>query len=330
MNKNIDKDVFENINEDINKDIRKNINDDIGKNISEGISKDTTNNIIKKRIAIYTFISFALVWGVMIPYLICGGKYNSKAMELILIYSMLCPAFAVIITRRITNEGYEMTGSKSMKLGIDLRNKKWIFYILAFVLPIVYFDLGELIYYAIFPKALDFSQLNNYGIPQELLFLIPLSAISTSLIFSFGALGEEIGWRGYLYPKLEELFGTTKAVIIGGIIWGVWHYPALYAGHNFGHDYIGEPWTGFIIFTIFTIVVGAILYYFTKRTDSVWVAAFMHAANNTFSSATILGLAYSDKKISGLALESPIRLLIISIPVIILGIFSLIRLKKEF
>ena len=128
MNKNIDKDVFENINEDINKDIRKNINDDIGKNISEGISKDITNNIIKKRIAIYTFISFALVWGVMIPYLICGGKYNSKAMELILIYSMLCPAFAVIITRRITNEGYEMTGSKSMKLGIDLRNKKWIFY----------------------------------------------------------------------------------------------------------------------------------------------------------------------------------------------------------
>ena len=120
----------------------------------------------------------------MIPYLICGGKYNSKAMELILIYSMLCPAFAVIITRRITNEGYEMTGSKSMKLGIDLRNKKWIFYILAFVLPIVYFDLGELIYYAIFPKALDFSQLNNYGIPQELLFLIPLSAISTSRLKS--------------------------------------------------------------------------------------------------------------------------------------------------
>lgn len=314
MNKNIDKEVFENINEDMNKDISKNV------------SKDIT----KKRIIIYTLLSYTLVWGVMIPYLIFGGKYNSKAMELILTYSMLCPALAVIITRKITNEGYEMTGPKSMKLGIDLRNKKWIFFILAFVLPIVYFDLGELIYYAIFPKALDFSQLNNYGIPQGLLFLIPLSAISSTFIFSFGALGEEIGWRGYLYPKLEELFGTTKAVILGGIIWGVWHYPALYAGHNFGHDYIGEPWTGFAVFTIFTIVVGAILYYFTKRTDSVWVAAFMHAANNTFSSTTLLGLAYSDKKLSGLALESPLRLLIISIPVIILGIFSLIRLKKDF
>lgn len=287
-------------------------------------------NIVRKRVIIYTVISFLLVWGVMIPYLLCGGKYNSKAMELILTYSMLCPAISVIITRKITNEGYDMTGPKSMKLGIDLRNKKWIFYILAFILPMLYFDLGELIYYAIFPKALDFSQLNNLGIPKELLFLLPLSVIASTFIFSFGALGEEIGWRGYLYPKLEELFGTTKAVIIGGIIWGVWHFPAIYAGHNFGHDYIGEPWTGFAVFTIFTTVVGAVLYYFTKRTDSVWVAAFMHAANNAFSSATILGLAYSDKKISGLALESPLRLLIISIPVIILGIFSLIRLKKDF
>lgn len=287
-------------------------------------------NIVRKRVIIYTVISFLLVWGVMIPYLLCGGKYNSKAMELILTYSMLCPAISVIITRKITNEGYDMTGPKSMKLGIDLRNKKWIFYILAFILPMLYFDLGELIYYAIFPKALDFSQLNNLGIPKELLFLLPLSVIASTFIFSFGALGEEIGWRGYLYPKLEELFGITKAVIIGGIIWGVWHFPAIYAGHNFGHDYIGEPWTGFAVFTIFTTVVGAVLYYFTKRTDSVWVAAFMHAANNAFSSATILGLAYSDKKISGLALESPLRLLIISIPVIILGIFSLIRLKKDF
>ena len=186
----------------------------------------------------------------------------------------------------------------------------------------------EIEYYKM--QTLDFSQLNNLGIPKELLFLLPLSVIASTFIFSFGALGEEIGWRGYLYPKLEELFGTTKAVIIGGIIWGVWHFPAIYAGHNFGHDYIGEPWTGFAVFTIFTTVVGAVLYYFTKRTDSVWVAAFMHAANNAFSAATILGLAYSDKKISGLALESPLRLLIISIPVIILGIFSLIRLKKDF
>ena len=307
----------------------------MNKNISEnnGLSKkeygEKDKKIIRKRVIIYTILTFLLVWGVMIPYLICGGEYNSKAMELMLIYSMLCPALSVIITRKITNEGYDMTGPKSMKLGIDLRNKKWIFYILAFILPIVYFDLGELIYYAIFPKTLDFSQLNNLGIPKKLLFLLPLSVIASTFIFSFGALGEEIGWRGYLYPKLEELFGTTKAVIIGGIIWGVWHYPALYAGHNFGHNYIGEPWTGFIVFTIFTIVVGAILYYFTKRTDSVWGAAFMHAANNAFSSATILGLAYSDKKISGLALESPIRLLIISIPVIILGIFSLIRLEKK-
>lgn len=30
------------------------------------------------------------------------------------------------------------------------------------------------------------------------------------------------------------MLGISPAVIVGGIIWGVWHYPATYYGHNFG------------------------------------------------------------------------------------------------
>lgn len=289
-----------------------------------------TNKMTEKRILIYLLIVFGLVWGVMIPYFLCGGSYDSQTTNFILTFSMLCPAIAALVTRKVTKEGFPVTGKGSLLLGIDLKNHKWIWFVMALAGPIVYFDLGELLYYAIFPQAFDLSALDAVGISRNLLFLIPLSGISTAFLVSFGALGEEIGWRSYLYPKLEELYGTTKAVVLGGVIWGVWHFPAIYAGHNFGHGYFGEPWTGFAVFTVFTIAVGTILFYLTKKTGSVWAAAFMHAANNIFSGATVLGLTYSDERLSGAALQSPLRLLILSVPVIIVSLFILLKpLKKE-
>ena len=283
----------------------------------------------KKRIGIYLLITFGAVWGMTIGYLLLGGAYENAAMEFILILSMLTPAIATIITRKITKEGLPVTGENSLMLGIDLKNKKWLWFLLAFLIPILYWDLGMLFYYAVFPQAFDISALDTLGIPQKLFFLLPFSGISSSFLLSFGALGEEIGWRTYLYPKLEELYGTTKAVLIGGAIWGAWHFPAIYAGHNFGHGYFLEPWSGFFVFTIDTIVTGNILFYITKKTDSVWAPAFMHAAFNTFSGFTILGMAYSEEKLSGMGLQSPVRLLLITVPGMIFSTILYIKMRKK-
>lgn len=287
----------------------------------------------KKRIGIYLLIAFGTVWGMTIGYLLLGGSYEDAAMGFILSLSMLAPAIAVIITRKITKEGLPVTGENSLMLGIDFKNKKWIWFLLAFIIPILYWDLGTLFYYAVFPQAFDLTALDELletiGISKKQLILIPFAGISSSFLVSFGALGEEIGWRTYLYPKLEELYGTTKAVIMGSIIWGVWHFPAIYAGHNFGHGYFLEPWSGFLVFTIDTIAMGTILFYITKKTGSVWAPAFMHAAFNTFSGLSIPGMAYSEEKLSGIALESPIRLLLITIPGFIFSLFLYRKMKKK-
>lgn len=41
-------------------------------------------------------------------------------------------------------------------------------------------------------------------------------------------LGEEYGWRGYLLYKLTPIYGKLKATIITGIVWGLFHVPAVY------------------------------------------------------------------------------------------------------
>ncbi len=46
-----------------------------------------------------------------------------------------------------------------------------------------------------------------------------------------GSLGEEIGWRGFLLPRLLERMSPLSASLVLGVIWGVWHLPIdLYAG----------------------------------------------------------------------------------------------------
>lgn len=283
----------------------------------------------KKRIGIYLLFSFGIVWGMTIIYLLAGGTYEDSAMDFILSMSMLAPAISVVITRKLTKEGFQMTGKGSLMLGIDLKNKKWIWFVVALILPILYFNMGVGLYYIIFPKAFDASLLKELGLSTGQLFLLPLFGICMAFLISFGALGEEIGWRGYLYPKLEELYGSGKAMIFGGIIWGVWHFPAIYAGHNFGHGYWGEPYTGFFVFVIYTIAIGILLQFVTKKTGSVWAPAFMHAVNNAAAGSSVLWFAYNDKNLTGIALESTVRLLIIAVPSILLAIVAWVAMKKE-
>jgi membrane protease YdiL (CAAX protease family) len=41
--------------------------------------------------------------------------------------------------------------------------------------------------------------------------------------------GEEFGWRGFAYPRLEKLYGPVLGSLILGCVWGVWHLGMLFA-----------------------------------------------------------------------------------------------------
>ena len=53
-----------------------------------------------------------------------------------------------------------------------------------------------------------------------------LSILTISLFFIaffIGAIGEEIGWSGYVTNPLQNKFGALKASIILGFMWAIWH-----------------------------------------------------------------------------------------------------------
>ena len=80
-----------------------------------------------------------------------------------------------------------------------------------------------------------------------------------------------------------------------GIIWGVWHWPIIAMGHNYGLDYPGAPWLGMLAMTWFTFVAGTFLGWLAFRGGSVWPAVIGHAAINATAG---LGLLVSTGRVN--------------------------------
>ena len=278
-------------------------------------------NITKKRLLIYLGFSFGMAWLIFFVFIFTGHTWTGSSPEMLSLVSlgMLAPAIAHVITRKVTNEGFRLTGEKSMMLGIDLKGKKWIFFLLAMFLPVVYSTLGDVIVWLFCPEAFGEAEVSSFVV-----IIYPLISIVSGVVLSFAAFGEEFGWRGYMMPKLIELVGMPKALIIGGIIWGLWHAPLTCVGHNFGMDYPGFPYVGIIVMCLFCTVLGTILMYVTVKTNSVWPAAVMHAVNNSSPSAMLLFTRQD--------VEVPMWINTLSnIPLILIAIlcFSLMMKKKE-
>lgn len=255
----------------------------------------------KKRIIIFLVIAFTLAWASALVIYLTGGIANSKVIEptlrltlaaiLMATTMMWAPAAANILTRLITREGW-----KDLWLKPKL-SKNWKFWLLAWFVPGILIIAGAVAYFLVFPQNFDASlsgfkqQLETmsaqYGtsepLPMNPWTILILQGVQALLmapvlnaLFTFG---EEFGWRAYLLPKLMPL-GGRKAALISGVIWGVWHWPVILMGYNYGFDYPGAPWLGLLGMVWFTVMLGIIISWLTLRSGSVWPAVIAHAAGN--------------------------------------------------
>ncbi|MEE2524922.1 CPBP family intramembrane glutamic endopeptidase [Hyphobacterium sp. HN65] len=93
------------------------------------------------------------------------------------------------------------------------------------------------------------------------------------------ALGEEIGWRGFLTPRLTQAWGFALATLVTGLFWGVWHFPALlFSEYNAG----GNPIWEMISFLVLVVSLSAPMAWLRLKSGSLWPAATFHAAHNVF------------------------------------------------
>lgn len=103
--------------------------------------------------------------------------------------------------------------------------------------------------------------------------------------FTFTAIAEEFGWRGYLTPRLEAAgVGRLANHVIVGVIWGAWHFPYLQQHWDFSD----EPLWTLVPRVLLGTTVAAIVYGEIRlRTGTVWPAVVMHAAGNAIAAGLL-------------------------------------------
>lgn len=268
-----------------------------------------------KRILIYLAFVFGIPWiAILVFYLIFGtddlALMSSRLQVLNYFFVLPVPALANLATRLITKEGWG-----HLMLRPNLRSG-WRFYLAAWLLPFLAVIVGGAVHFLLFPQSFDptlsAARAAVASIPALaaaspwiLLLISTLNALIAGLvIYGLISVGEELGWRGYLLPRLMERFagaertgaqaqgfahgggfdaaGARRAALLVGLIWGVWHWPGDLLAMTLDP---GMSILSLLVRLVSTCALSILLAWVTLRSGSVWPAAIGHGM---FNATTLL------------------------------------------
>ncbi|WP_019215148.1 CPBP family intramembrane glutamic endopeptidase [Legionella tunisiensis] len=91
------------------------------------------------------------------------------------------------------------------------------------------------------------------------------------------AMTEEIGWRGFLQPKLISLFGLRQGLFFTGITWAVWHFIFIFSGTYYEE---GNLFINTVLFTTTIVLMSFAIGWIRWKSQSLWPCVLFHSASN--------------------------------------------------
>jgi membrane protease YdiL (CAAX protease family) len=250
----------------------------------------------------YLILAFALAWILFILPVPFGAPNSSLRQSISLVswsLAMWAPGLAaILVTRYVKKEKIESLNLR--QLG-DRKAYLW-----AWLLPALLVVIAGLLTWLLGAGTLDlsFSAIREAMaqapgadlVPPTVVVVIQIlfSLTLAPLINTFLALGEELGWRGFLLPELLPL-GQWRAILLSGVIWGFWHAPTILQGHN----YPNNPVLGVLLMVVFSVLVGAFFSWIYLRTRSPWAPARAHGSLNATAGLPLLFLTGVNMTIGG-------------------------------
>lgn len=221
------------------------------------MGKNTTQN----RILINYFL---LIFALSIPFWILGffATDTTKLLPINLPISALMAVCPLLVASMLTYKKQKIKGVAALlKQSFDYEkiiDKNWYFPIV-FLMPIV--------------ALLSYWYVN---FTEVLLPKPQLSFLAIILFFSvyfIGAIGEEIGWSGYIIKPLQNKYGALKASIILGVIWAIWHIIPYHQAHQNTNWIVWQ-----CIGTVFLRII--MVWLFNNAGKSVFAMVFFHTMLN--------------------------------------------------
>ena len=253
-----------------------------------------------RHILYFVLVSYSIAWAVALPLWLGNGLFDEK-FRLLAGIMMFTPGLSALFMVFVIERGPK----KFARLGLwPLKPaKRFILYmLLGFLIPVALILQALLVGSMLGLYPGDFTEFSGFKfaiqyqlalageteLPQPIGVLVALQFVNVligAFINLIPALGEELGWRGWLLPKLMA-YGPIPAILISGVLWGLWHAPLILLGYNYP---LAPGWLGLLMMTGMCISVGAIFGWLRLRSTSVWPAALAHA---TFNAAAGLMLVF--------------------------------------
>lgn len=185
---------------------------------------------------------------------------------------MYTPALASVVARVIGREGF---GDVSFRWGGAAGTRASLS---AWLLPVA---VGTVAYGAAWLGGLaQFAPPDGATTTRApaLAFLVSLaSALTIGTVLScLYAFGEEVGWRGYMVPRLVEAEVRSPAVV-SGLIWCFWHVPLILWG---GYATSAYPLFSAAMFVVSIMPVALLYFRWRMTTGSIWPVVIAHGAWN--------------------------------------------------
>jgi uncharacterized protein len=201
-----------------------------------------------------------------------GGAWMYAAMPI--------PALASIVARRALHEGFADVGWRLR----DRRVRRFIALGIAIPLVICAVAYGTAWLTGLTVFRPDGTSADTTTATRLLVFVTSgavMVSINTLVLIPF-ALGEELGWRGYMLTRLIDA-GVPRPLLTSGLIWSAWHVPLVLGGVY----YVGPSRVASAALLTVTLTAGAVVYGRLRLdSGSIWPAVAMHAAWNAATTST--------------------------------------------
>lgn len=231
---------------------------------SEPLTKMIKNKIRSKQCSAFFIITILISWSLWITSILIGNieGHGLSGIESILgTLAAFGPFFGAIIVIKIDGKSVINWLKQIFVWRVKIR---W--YLAALSIPIIILLITELVY-----SALGGTVSSEEMSFEILFFLIPMFIMTTTI----GGGQEELGWRGFALPKLQETYTAFTASIILGTIHAIWHLPMAFMPGTFQSE------GNFLLYILMGIALAVLLTWIYNNTSSVLLPMLFHGMVNT-------------------------------------------------
>lgn len=225
------------------------------------VTQDPSHLEASRRVGTFFLLAFAASWVLWLP--LVWWTPSAVTKQALLVAGTFGPsmAAAVLILGRNGRAGLRFELAKQWKWRLSF--PVWVLILFA---PAVIVLAAIVIAQGLGAPAGEWND------PGQLYLVVP---VFLYVVILGGPLGEEFGWRGFALPHLERRIHPTAAVVLLGLIWGLWHLPLFWIE---GTVQQLTPLAAILSQTTATSVIYGWLWNTTRSLPAVIA---LHAATNT-------------------------------------------------